>query len=51
MGLCPLCRGAQHLATFSGGLRYWPCSACHGAGVLFLHGHPFANNQSKWRRP
>jgi DnaJ-class molecular chaperone len=41
MRLCKLCQGHGSHAVFDrDGLQYWPCSACHGAGVLALGGPP-----------
>ena len=36
--LCPVCRGAGNIVTFSRGIEYWPCSPCGGAGVRVQHG-------------
>lgn len=39
--LCPVCTGAGNLMTFKsyrGGLEYWPCPGCHGAGVSVQYG-------------
>lgn len=36
--LCLICRGAGNIVTFSGGLTYWPCHYCGGAGVSVQHG-------------
>jgi len=35
--LCPVCRGAGSIVTFSRGLEYWPC-VCGGSGVRLQHG-------------
>lgn len=48
---CPVCRGAQNLATFSRGLEYWPCPCCYGAGVTALFSHPIVNNRTRFKEP
>ena len=45
--ICPVCRGSRNIVTMSRGLEYWPCSGCHGAGVLVLYGHPIVNNRQR----
>lgn len=36
--LCPVCKGGGSILTTKGGLEYWPCPCCHGAGVRIQHG-------------
>jgi hypothetical protein len=46
---CPLCRGAQNLASFheKRGLEYWPCPCCYGAGVTIVWSPPIYNKQPR----
>lgn len=48
--LCPVCRGAGSIVTFSRGLEYWPCP-CGGSGVRLQHGPATVTMHGRTARP
>lgn len=47
---CVLCGGSGHFATFRGGLKFWPCGVCFGAGVMWMLG-PRIDHEKRKAKP
>lgn len=45
--LCPVCHGSGSIVSFRGGIQYWPCPCCGGAGVTWQIQPPFFNAKTR----